>query len=383
MNAKLLPSNCTSLCCGIRFFCSSSKNTIPQILRGRKRKVKRTENGAESAATKIIWEERPSHSVASMLTKENISETQRSLANSAVASEHQIKEEVPFRSSFMNENPCDSTPSTLGITDSCFSSSVPSTAVKSTVCCLAKSSLDAAERVLSTMYSASPAQSEAQEKIPGISEQQVCTSSSTKCSLLPTEEDYRALLLNLLLLRKETLNPILEVIQEERRALTAKIITLDAKVKELELVRQDIRKLLETHTVLDSNSESQASVFLTPHTVVPSSTHKNTATESSNAVKCTASRIETLESTHSRGCAPSLPSSSSLPQNQRETQVGEPLSASFFIKKGRKSLPEVPTFRKGSKKKKKERKNKRIEISKKEQDNVLLNSISDEEEISF
>lgn len=380
VNVKLTPSNCTSLCFSNRFICSASESRKSKKLRERKRKIKTIGNDVENAEAKAISEKNISFSVASVCPEESISEKQKSTAISAGASERQIKEEVLSRGNSITENACVTILADLDAPELCFPSSIPSSAIKTPVHCLTKNSLDAAERVLSTMYTASSSQIEAQEKFPSTLEPQVCTSSATKCSLVPNEEDYRALLLNLLLFRKETLNPILEVIQEERRALTVQITTLDTKVKELELVRQDIRKLLETHTVQDRKSESENSVFLTPLTALSSSTQENTANESSNNVKCTANRIESLENTHDRACVPSLQSFSFLPQNQPGVPAAEPLSVSCIINKEKKSLPEISTIRKGSKSKKKS-KNKRLEKSKRVQDEVLSNAVADGEEI--
>lgn len=65
--------------------------------------------------------------------------------------------------------------------------------------------------------------------------------------LAPTEEDYRALLLDLLLYRQDTLRPVLRALQQERERLASQAAELDAKVSGLVAVREEIRAILTEH----------------------------------------------------------------------------------------------------------------------------------------
>lgn len=74
-------------------------------------------------------------------------------------------------------------------------------------------------------------------------------------SLGPMEEDYRALLLDLVLLRRETLLPILSVIQEERQCLAAQLRLFEKNVEKLQQVRDEIRELLEAYSAQSSGNK--------------------------------------------------------------------------------------------------------------------------------
>lgn len=63
---------------------------------------------------------------------------------------------------------------------------------------------------------------------------------------LPTSEDYRALLLDLLLYRKETLEPLLIALRRERAELDVKMAQLEAHVRELRGIREELRRFAET-----------------------------------------------------------------------------------------------------------------------------------------
>lgn len=61
----------------------------------------------------------------------------------------------------------------------------------------------------------------------------------------PTSEDYRALLLDLLLYRQETVAPVLKALQREREELEAQLTQLEAHVRELRQIRDELRLLAE------------------------------------------------------------------------------------------------------------------------------------------
>lgn len=70
--------------------------------------------------------------------------------------------------------------------------------------------------------------------------------SNETLAMKPSEEDYRALILDLLLYRKESLEPLLHGIQKERKVISEKLEQLSNATMQLESVREDIRLLLET-----------------------------------------------------------------------------------------------------------------------------------------
>lgn len=79
----------------------------------------------------------------------------------------------------------------------------------------------------------------------------------------PTSEDYRALLLDLLLYRRETLSPLLTALQQERAELEAKMTLLEAHVKELREIRDELRCLAEGK-LDEEHRKLHAAVFAAP-----------------------------------------------------------------------------------------------------------------------
>ncbi|KPA73171.1 putative mitochondrial hypothetical protein [Leptomonas pyrrhocoris] len=74
----------------------------------------------------------------------------------------------------------------------------------------------------------------------------VASSSSPATSPTPPlTEDYRALLLDLLLYRQETVGPLLTALRREREELEAKMTQLEAHIRELRQVRDELRLLSE------------------------------------------------------------------------------------------------------------------------------------------
>lgn len=62
----------------------------------------------------------------------------------------------------------------------------------------------------------------------------------------PSEEDYRALLLDLILYRKDSLMPVVHALQQEREVLQAQVREAHKKVHELAEIRDEIRSLLQS-----------------------------------------------------------------------------------------------------------------------------------------
>lgn len=73
----------------------------------------------------------------------------------------------------------------------------------------------------------------------------MCRTTSSSRSLRPSEEDYRALLQDLLLYRQESLAPIVAAFRGERELLEKRLSQLDAKTQELHAVRRDLAQMLE------------------------------------------------------------------------------------------------------------------------------------------
>ncbi|KAG5487446.1 hypothetical protein LSCM1_07399 [Leishmania martiniquensis] len=68
---------------------------------------------------------------------------------------------------------------------------------------------------------------------------------STTAAAAPTSEDYRALLLDLLLYRRETLSPVVEALRRERDEVEKKMQQLDTHVRELASIRDELRQVAE------------------------------------------------------------------------------------------------------------------------------------------
>ncbi|KAK7198323.1 hypothetical protein NESM_000790200 [Novymonas esmeraldas] len=69
--------------------------------------------------------------------------------------------------------------------------------------------------------------------------------TTVTASTPPTAEDYRALLLDLLLYRRETVTPVVEALRRERELLETDMRHLDAHVRELSRIRDELRQLSE------------------------------------------------------------------------------------------------------------------------------------------
>lgn len=67
----------------------------------------------------------------------------------------------------------------------------------------------------------------------------------------PTEDDYKALLYDLLLYRRESLQPILLALRKERELLEIKMLNFSKKVEEFSRIREEMRLLLEDCKALD------------------------------------------------------------------------------------------------------------------------------------
>ncbi|KAG5487783.1 hypothetical protein LSCM4_07461 [Leishmania orientalis] len=71
------------------------------------------------------------------------------------------------------------------------------------------------------------------------------STTPTTAAVAPTSEDYRALLLDLLLYRRETLAPVVEALRRERDEVEKKMQHLDTHVRELSSIRDELRQLAE------------------------------------------------------------------------------------------------------------------------------------------
>lgn len=74
----------------------------------------------------------------------------------------------------------------------------------------------------------------------------------------PTKEDYRALLLDLLLYRSDTLQPICEALKAERIQLESLKANLDSQVNRLAEIRDEIRTMLEMARAEDAAELKEA-----------------------------------------------------------------------------------------------------------------------------
>ncbi|KAG5511612.1 hypothetical protein JKF63_07208 [Porcisia hertigi] len=81
--------------------------------------------------------------------------------------------------------------------------------------------------------------------LTGANENKSASGTSATASAAPTSEDYRALLLDLLLYRRETLAPVVEALSREREEVEQKMQQLDTHVRELSSIRDELRKLSE------------------------------------------------------------------------------------------------------------------------------------------
>ncbi|CAM39136.1 hypothetical protein LBRM_25_1370 [Leishmania braziliensis MHOM/BR/75/M2904] len=71
------------------------------------------------------------------------------------------------------------------------------------------------------------------------------SATSTNAPVAPTSEDYRALLLDLLLYRRETLAPVIKALHRERNEVEKKMQQLDTPVRELHFIPDELRQLSE------------------------------------------------------------------------------------------------------------------------------------------
>ncbi|CAJ1985851.1 hypothetical protein conserved [Leishmania donovani] len=88
------------------------------------------------------------------------------------------------------------------------------------------------------------------------------SAASTTAPAAPTSEDYRALLLDLLLYRRETLTPVVEALRLERDEVEKKMQQLDTHVRELSSIRDELRQLAEA--VLDAERTRLHDVVMKP-----------------------------------------------------------------------------------------------------------------------
>eukprot|EP00796_Vickermania_ingenoplastis_P010664 gene10664-7409_t len=93
--------------------------------------------------------------------------------------------------------------------------------------------------------------------VEGIEDGTGSSSVAMPDALIPTEEDYRALVLDLMLYRKETVQPVLDALRQERIALDRQIKDFDAKVRELSNVRDEIRHMLEVSQAKDAEATQE------------------------------------------------------------------------------------------------------------------------------
>lgn len=75
--------------------------------------------------------------------------------------------------------------------------------------------------------------------------------TAADASLSPTAADYRALIVDLLLYRQETLLPVVEALAREREAMEVKLEEMQIAVTRLERVRDEIRSLLVNYRMED------------------------------------------------------------------------------------------------------------------------------------
>ncbi|GET85612.1 hypothetical protein, conserved [Leishmania tarentolae] len=80
----------------------------------------------------------------------------------------------------------------------------------------------------------------------GTDKNKTAEEASTSAPVAPTSEDYRALLLDLLLYRHETLAPVVEALRLERDEVEKKMQQLNTHVRELSSIRDELRELAET-----------------------------------------------------------------------------------------------------------------------------------------
>ncbi|KPI84651.1 hypothetical protein ABL78_6292 [Leptomonas seymouri] len=71
------------------------------------------------------------------------------------------------------------------------------------------------------------------------------SSSSAEPPTPPTTEDYRALLLDLLLYRQETVGPLLTALKREREELEVKMAQLETHIRSLRQIRDELRVISE------------------------------------------------------------------------------------------------------------------------------------------
>ncbi|CAJ1016116.1 hypothetical protein, conserved [Leishmania lindenbergi] len=102
------------------------------------------------------------------------------------------------------------------------------------------------------------------------------SATSTTAPVAPTSEDYRALLLDLLLYRRETLAPVVEALRRERDEVERKMQQLDTHVRELSFIRDELRQLSE---VMLNGERTRLHDVVMGHRI-------SSAAESSNAAEC-------------------------------------------------------------------------------------------------
>lgn len=93
------------------------------------------------------------------------------------------------------------------------------------------------------------------------------TDTPTPAAAPPSAEDYRALLLDLLLYRRETLEPVLEALRTERAEVERQMRLLDAQVRELGSIRDELRELAEA--ALEEEQAQLHRLLHSPDTATP------------------------------------------------------------------------------------------------------------------
>ncbi|RNF15529.1 subtilisin-like serine peptidase [Trypanosoma conorhini] len=104
-----------------------------------------------------------------------------------------------------------------------------------------KEASEAADTVVGGAAAAAVAEAPAQQQRPENSATRLLQSPLWS----PTEAEYEALVANLLLYRRESLEPVLSALQKERALFEESVKQMETRVAELYAVREEIRKMLQ------------------------------------------------------------------------------------------------------------------------------------------
>lgn len=221
-------------------------------------------------------------------------------------------------------------------------------------------------------------------EMPGMREKETkqnLTPSTREISFRPSEEDYRALLLDVLLSRRETLLPIVSVIREERKALIAQVNILNKKVKELEHVRREVREMLEAYVRQGNNTSSKISSSV-GHLSSPMKIQNSLTQESSSIPLCSSQPCESEEHGNRASSCTSLRSLFDPNESKASLKVESALLPHKMDRESKGSSSDfiVTASDQGAIVQKEKLKSR---TSKVRCGDFLLNSLSDGEEIQF